>query len=83
MERRAQPWALGIGIAGAALMLAAAAVAARKRPPNAGSASRRVGEDAPPGTVGIAEQACPLCGGIARGRPCGNCAATGIVNTSG
>ena len=47
MDRRAQPWALGIGIAGAALMLAAAAVAARKRIPRTGSAPSRVGDDSP------------------------------------
>jgi len=39
------------------------------------------GDDAPPGTPGTGENACPECGGSGRieGRPCDNCAGTGVV----
>lgn len=87
MERRAQPWALGIGIAGAALMLAAAAVAARKRQPRAGrtapspEAASRPGDEAAPGTPQTGEGLCPACSGrgVVGGRRCDVCLGTGTV----
>lgn len=79
-ERRAQPWALGIGIAGAALMLAAAAVAARKRL-RGGSAPPRPGDEAAPGTPQTGEGLCPTCSGkgVVGGRRCEVCLGTGTV----
>lgn len=87
MERRAQPWALGIGIAGAALMLAAAAVATRKRPPRAGRTARppqaasRPGDEVAPGTPQSGEGLCPACSGsgVLGGRRCEICVGTGTV----
>jgi hypothetical protein len=39
------------------------------------------GDDAPPGTPGTGEAACPHCGGSGtlQGAPCRNCAGTGVV----
>lgn len=80
--RRAQPWALGIGIAGAALMLAAAAAAAkRRRPPADRAPPPRAGDEAAPGTPQTGEGLCPECSGkgVVDGRACETCAGTGTV----
>ena len=39
------------------------------------------GDDAPPGTPGTGEAACPRCGGSGTldAAPCRNCAGTGVV----
>lgn len=82
MERRAQPWALGIGLAGAAMLLAAAAVAAAKRDRRTrGAAPPRPGDEAEPGAPQTAEGLCPACSGkgVIDGERCETCAGTGMV----
>ena len=88
MEPRAQPWALGFGVAGAAILLAAAAVAAKKRGRSVAGARKvgelpaaRPGDEAAPGTPQTGEGLCPVCAGKGRidGRPCATCAGTGTV----
>ena len=39
------------------------------------------GDQAPPGTPGTGENVCPVCGGSGKrdGKPCANCAGTGII----
>lgn len=39
------------------------------------------GDQAPPGTPGTGENVCPVCGGTGKidGRPCENCAGTGVI----
>ena len=88
MEPRAQPWALGFGVAGAALLLAAAAVAVKKRarrvagmgPPDERPPARP-GDEAAPGTPQTGEGLCPDCSGKGRidGQACPSCAGTGTV----
>ncbi len=84
MEQRAQPWALGFGVAGAAILLAAAAVAAKKRGRFAGPrelTAARPGDEAARGTPQTGEGLCPVCAGKGRigGRPCATCGGTGTV----
>jgi hypothetical protein len=92
MEQRAQPWALGIGLAGATLMLAAVGAAAKKRSRLGGGAGLspasetprdvyRPGDEAEPGTPQTGEGLCPACSGSGRtdGHECSTCAGTGTV----
>ena len=84
LDRQAQPWALGIGIAGAAMLLTATAAAGYKRR-GATSAGRTItpkpGDEAEAGTAQTGEGLCPLCDGRGsiNGRQCQNCLGTGTI----
>jgi len=46
-----------------------------------GNGTMKPGDEAPAGTVGTGDNLCPVCSGRGRvdGRPCDNCAGTGVV----